>query len=120
MNKYQALHSFWSSFSLKAYDETSVPNTAELPYITYESMFGEFGDTLAVTASVWYRSTSWSQVTEKVTEIENQIGRGGCIVPYDGGTLWICKGTPFAQRMSDASDDMIRRMVLNLQIEFES
>ena len=36
MDKAQALHSFWSGFGLTAYDENTVPDGAQLPYITYE------------------------------------------------------------------------------------
>ena len=77
MNKMQALQSFWSSFGLKAYDETSVPDNAQLPYITYEVSSNDFGNTLAQTASLWYRSSSWSEITAKEQEIANFITRGG-------------------------------------------
>ena len=118
MNKMQALHNFWSSFGLTAYEETSVPDTAVLPYITYESSSDSFGANLAMTASIWYRSTSWYNPTLMEMTIENDIGRGGKLVKYDDGAFWIRKGIPWAQKMSDASDDMIRRIVLNVEIEF--
>ena len=35
MNKEQAIHFFWSQFGLPAYDENSVPDDAQMPYITY-------------------------------------------------------------------------------------
>lgn len=118
MNKTQALYNFWSDFELNAYDETSVPDSAQLPYITYENADDSFGNEIAISASVWYRSTSWKDVTEKVVEISDAITRGGKLIVYDGGAFWIRKGSPWAQRMSDGSDDSIRRIVLNLVIEF--
>ena len=118
MDKIQALHSFWSGFGLKAYDETSVPDNAQLPYITYEVSSDEFGRTLMQSASVWYRSSSWTSITRKVDEISTYIGRGGRMIPYDGGSLWLRKDSPWAQRMSEPSDDMIRRAVLGILIEF--
>jgi hypothetical protein len=118
MNKEQTLHAFWSGFGLKAYDETSVPDNAELPYITYEVAVDEFGANVAQTASLWYRSSSWGEITEKEQEISDYITRGGRVLGFDGGAIWLCKGSPWAQRMNDPSDEMIRRIVLNTQIEF--
>lgn len=120
MDKYQVLHKFWSSFKLKAYDETSVPTDAQLPYITFESGIDDFNNVMGLTASLWYRSTSWAEVTEKCKEIEKFIGRGGCLIQYDEGAMWIAKANPWAQHMTDSNDDMIRRIVLNTQVEFLS
>ena len=118
MNKIQALNSFWNGFGLKAYDEYSVPDNTALPYITYEVSDSDFGDTLAQTASLWYRSSSWSEITAKEQEISDFITRGGRMITYDGGALWIQKASPWAQRLDDPSDEMIRRIVLNIVVEF--
>lgn len=122
-DKSQALHGFWSSFTLPAYDESTVPtgdNAPAFPYITYNVVMDSLDSTVSLTASVWYRSSSWADITAKADEINNKIGNGGRIVPYDNGALWIKRGTPFAQRMADDSDDMIRRIYLNIEAEFLS
>lgn len=119
MNKIQAYQAFWTSFGLPAYDETHVPDGAQLPYITIEVSEDFFDNDLALTASIWYRSESWKDITEKAMAISEAIGRGGRIVPYDGGGIWIRRGSPWAQRMSDTEDDMIRRIVLNVIVEYE-
>lgn len=118
MNKVQALNSFWSSFSLKAYDETSVPDDATLPYITYETSIGELNRKVALTASLWYRSFSWEDIELKEIEIADFIGKGGLLIPYEDSSFWIVKGSPWAQRMAESSDDTIRRIVLNVEVEF--
>lgn len=117
MNQIQTLHAFWSGFGLKAYDETSVPDGTELPYITYEAGDDDFGHPIALSASLWYRSSSWAGITEKEMQIADFIGRGGRMLAYDGGALWIQKASPWAQRMAEPSDDTIRRIVLNIQLE---
>lgn len=117
MNNLQAYHSFWSGFGLPAYDENSVPDSAKMPYITYEAVDGFFGDRIQLSASLWYRSQSWASITEKEKEIALDIGRGGKYIPCDDGAIFIDRGTPWAQRMGDASDDSIRRVVLNIEIE---
>ena len=117
-DKIQALHNFWSSFGLTAYDENSVPDDARLPYITYEVSSDDFGHTLAQTASLWYRSTSWADITKKEQQIADFITKGGRMIAYDDGAFWVQKASPWAQRMSDPSDDKIRRIVLNVTVEF--
>lgn len=118
MDKLQAYHSFWSGFGLKAYDETSVPDDASMPYITYEVIEDNFDHPVGVVASLWYRTTSWAKPIAKVNEIENVLTRGGKIVSYDGGAFWIKRANPWAQRMPDGSDDSVRRIILNIEVEF--
>lgn len=118
MNSMQALQQFWAGFKLPAYDETTVPDNAEMPYITYESSRGYFSNSISMTASLWYYSPSWAEIQAKETEIASFITLGGRQIAYDGGGMWIKRGTPWAQRMSDQSDKMIRRIVLNIEIEF--
>lgn len=119
MTALQALDRFWNGFNLVAYDENTVPDDAPLPYITYEASRDFFGATIAQSVSLWYRSKSWATITEKEEQIAEYIGKGGKMVLYDGGAFWIKRGQPWAQRQPDAADDTIRRIVLNIEIEFE-
>lgn len=121
MDKAQAIHDFWSSFGLPAYDSATVPtgDAAPLfPYITYDVKMDSMDSALPMSASIWYRSTSWEQITHKTEDIAQLIpGSGYYIRPIDGGYMWVTRGSPFAQRMSDP-DDMIRRMYINIMVEF--
>jgi hypothetical protein len=119
MTKEQALHTFWSQFGVKAYDQNTVPDDEALPYITYEVGVDNFGNTNALTASIWDKSKSWASVTTILRRIENSLAYGGQTVGYDNGMAWIKRGVPFAQRMSDP-DDSIRRIVLNIEVDFNS
>lgn len=118
MDKAQALNSFWSSFGLTAYDEQTVPDDASLPYITYETITDALGNTLPLTASIWYRSTTWEDAEKKAQEIASGIGEGGTVIGYDTGALWITRGTSFAQRIAEPNDDTIRRIHININAEF--
>ena len=121
MTKAAAIYQFWKSFGLPTYEENSVPtgdNAPALPYLTYQFATDDFGKEVALTSSLWYRSTSWTQANEKAEEVSKAIGRGGKMLPCDGGAIWIKKGTPFAQNMGDESDDMIKRKYLNLVVEY--
>lgn len=119
MDKEQAIHSFWSSFGLPAYDENTVPDDAVMPYITYSVSTGSLEDQLSLGGSVWYRSTSWAEAARKVNQIAEFIGAGGHrIMRIDDGYLYLTKGVPFSNRMSDPGDDMTRRVYINVNAEF--
>lgn len=118
MTKASALYGFWSGFGLTAYEENTVPTDAEFPYITYQVVTDSFGAEVAMTASVWYRGTSWVEANAKAEEISRYISRGGKIIPVDGGVLWLKRGTPFSQSMGDETDDLIKRKYLNITAEF--
>lgn len=120
MTREKALHQFWSSFGLKAYDEMTVPtgdDAPALPYITYEVVTDNLNHPVSISGSVWYRSTSWTEVTQKAEQIAEAIGYGHLMIKIDGGYMYLTRGTPFAQRVGD-EDDSIRRILLNLTCEY--
>lgn len=121
MDKAQALQNFWESFGIPAYEQTTVPESAKMPYITYSVSTDSLDNVVNMTASVWYHSTSWKDISEKTEQIARYIvGMNPPSIKFDGGRLYIAKGNPFAQRMADPNDDMIRRMYLNIQAEYLS
>ena len=121
MDKAQALQNFWESFGIPAYEQTTVPDTATMPYITYSVSTDTLGNVVNMTASVWYHSTSWKDISIKTEQIAKRIVEmQPPAIKFDGGRLYIAKGTPFAQRMADPSDNMIRRMYINIQAEYLS
>ena len=118
MTKSAAIYQFWNSFGLTAYEENTVPHDAVFPYITYQLVTDSFGLEIQITASLWYRSESWTAINAKAEEISQTISRGGKIIPCDGGAIWMKRGQPFAQNMGDESDDLIKRKYLNITAEF--
>ena len=118
MTKAAAIYHFWSSFGLTAYEENTVPTDADFPYITYQLVTDSFDREIPVTASLWYRSESWTGINAKTEEISQKISRGGKIVSCDGGAIWLKRGQPFAQSMGDESDNLIKRKYLNITAEF--
>ena len=118
MTKAAAIYQFWNSFGIKAYEENTVPTDATFPYVTYQLVTDSFDRDVAATASLWYRSESWTAINAKTEEISAHIGLGGKIIKCDGGRIWIKRGQPFAQNMGDESDDLIKRKYLNLTVEY--
>ena len=118
MTKAAAIYQFWNSFGLTAYEENTVPTDADFPYITYQLATDSFDREIPLTASLWYRSESWTGVNAKTEEISQKISRGGKIISCDGGAIWLKRGQPFAQNMGDESDNLIKRKYLNITVDF--
>ena len=118
MTKAAAIYQFWSGFGLTAYEENTVSDDAKFPYITYQLVTDSFYREIPLTASLWYRSESWTSINAKTEEISQKISRGGKIISCDGGAIWLKRGQPFAQNMGDERDDLIKRKYLNITAEF--
>ena len=126
MTKEAAIHEFWNSFGLKAFEENYVkdadengnPIKPEFPYITYQLVTDSFDREVMATASVWYRDYGWKKANAKAEEISRYIGGGGCLLDCDGGFIWLKRGSPFAQNMGDESDDLIKRKYINVTVEY--
>lgn len=118
MTKAAAIYQFWNSFGLTAYEENTVPDDADFPYITYQLATDSFDYEIPLTASIWYRSESWTAINAKTEEVSQKISRGGKFIPCDGGAIWLKRGQPFAQSMGDESDNLIKRKYLNITAEF--
>lgn len=118
MTKQDALYDFFSSFGLTAYEATNVPEDATLPYLTYTYADDDFyGNQAAIIVNLWYRTESNATPNDKVSDIADIVGRGGAMIPCDGGVIWMKKGSPFAQSIADSDPD-IRRRYINLTAEF--
>ena len=117
MDKSQAIDNFWNRFGIPAYDENTVPQDAPLPRITYNVETDSLDNPVGMNASLWYRSRSWKDISKKAEEIGEYITKMfPPTIQIDGGRLYITKGSPFAQRMSDP-DDSIRRIYLSIEAE---
>lgn len=119
MTKEAALQAFYERF-LPAYQENAVPtgaNKPAYPYITYEMATDSWGTPVALSASLWYRTTSWLAPNAMSRSIERAIGRTGLYLPCDGGAVYISRGKPFSRSGSDA-DDTIKRKILTIMVEY--
>lgn len=116
MDKGQAVQWFWSRFGLNAYDQYTVPEDAQMPYITYSFAMNKMDNVVLLNASLWYRSTSWKAITQKAEEIANYLNMYN-IIPLDEGYLYLYRGTPFAQRKADKDTD-VRRIYFNVNAEY--
>lgn len=120
MDKWQALHKFWSSFDIPAYRELRVPDLKDItyPYITYQAVSGGWDDEITGTASIYDNQSSLERIDGIADAIEHFVETTNGI-DFDGGKLRYWKGsTPFAQDMGDPDDDRISHKVINVNFEF--
>lgn len=120
MDSQQALNNWWNSFGWRSFEENTVPDNALTTYghyLTYTAGTSEFDRPIMLSASLWERSPSWAGTVNKASEIEAAIGLGGTVIPFDGGMIWIKRGSPFSQRMAD-EDDTVRRVYINVEVEY--
>ena len=110
----RALYLFWHSFSLDAYTTQTVPDNAQVPYITYSLVETEPTEAASHYAQVFYRATDNVAMAEKVDEIKAAIGTGK-LLRTDDGYVCIRPSTPYVQLMTD-KDPANRYAYINLQI----
>lgn len=117
MDKETAFYQLWSSFSIPAYDENSVPKNADYPRIDYQVITDSFDSVVYPMAKLWYRSSSWEDIDQKKKEIAARLADLAPI-PLDDGYMHVTAGTPFAQRTAAENDDTVKGYILNLAVEF--
>lgn len=116
--KAAAVYRFLNDFGIPAYPSSAVPEDAKFPYITYDLVTGAWDSgEVNMSFNVWYKTSSEAAPNAKVQEISERIGLGGIILICDGGSMWIKRGEPWCQSMTDI-DDNIKRRYLNITIEF--
>lgn len=119
MTKAAALLNFFKGFGIDAYPDTSVPEDASFPYLTYSPIFDSYrGEEIFIPVNLWYRTTSEKTPNDKAQEISKFIGMGGRIVLCDEGALWIKRGSPFVQSMVAGDDNTLKRRYINITVEY--
>lgn len=117
--KAAAVHSFLSGFGIPAYAASSVPDDAVYPYLTYNLVDGAWGDTeLAMQVDIWYYGDGEAAPNTKVQEISHAIGLSGVLLRCDAGCIWVKRGSPFAQAVTESTDDKMKRRYVNIDLEY--
>lgn len=112
INAASTLYQFFSSFGIPAYESHSVPDDAELPYITYVLNDGNWTSAVSIIATVWYKDTSLRGLSEKVDEIKKAVGEGLSFSIPEGGAIYLYRDTPFAQMQNTGKDGVVAAYLL--------
>ena len=112
----KGLNQFFSQFGT-AYIETSVPESAEFPYITYKCGSEDWNNKALISCSIYSKSSSYLELSEIAEKILDSA-RNGAIINVDGGYLCIYLGEPEFQIVPNA-DYNIRQGYINFVVHCE-
>lgn len=120
MTKEAALQSFFEQF-LPAYAASAVPEDVEFPYLTYELITSAWEEgEVGLTVNLWYYTTSEAIPNTMARLISLMIGAGGVQVPCEDGTIWLTRGSPWCQSLTDSTDSRIKRRYLNITANYNT
>ena len=109
-----ALYGFFSGFDIPAYGTNTVPDDAELPYLTFPLTEPEWSSSASFYVTVYYRNeVSNYQSLSKADEIVQAIGPG-VYLECEGGIIMLTPMTPLIQELPPDGD--VRGAYINLQI----
>lgn len=111
-NLAKSIYSFFSPIA-PAFLENSVPSGTPFPYITYSLNSEDWFKEGLIQVRIWTKSSSLIQVADLTDKLEDIIGNGITVKLVGGGTIYIYKGSPFAQFVSD-DDISIKTVYINL------
>ena len=118
MTKGAALQSFFDSI-MTSYASSAVPDDATLPYLTYELITSAWdGGEVGLTVNMWFRTTSEKEPNEAVDKLSKAIGLGGVFLHCDDGVIWLKRGSPWAQSLTDETDKTIKRRYIHVTAEY--
>ena len=100
LNTAATLKTFFSGFGLPAYTLDSVPETVELPYITYPLVEPEWDQQANGYCQIWYRKNRLSELLAKADQISAAIGTMKKF-EMPGGYLVLYPSTPQTQILTD-------------------
>lgn len=109
----------WNGGHMRFYASTSVPDDVIFPYGTYELITSTWdGGEVGLTVNLWFHTTSEAVPNAKAEELSAAIGIGGKIIPCDGGYIWLKRGSPWCQSLTDDTDQNIKRRHINVTAEY--
>ena len=121
MTKGQAIQEFFSSFDLPAYPLSSVPDDVIFPYLTYQLITDAgIGNTVTIPVSLWFYTESEAIPNAKAAQISAEIDYGGTVLQFDGGAVWVRRGTPWCRSERDDTAPNIKLRTLNVELEYIS
>lgn len=119
MTKAAALYQFFSGFGIAAYASTAVPDDVTFPYLTYEVITSAWeGGEVGLTVNLWYYTESEATPNAKAQELSEALGIGGKLLKCDGGYIWLKRGSPWCQSLTDDTSPTIKRRYINISAEY--
>lgn len=122
MNEQEAIYQFLAGFGIPAYAVSAVPSEPKFPYLTYNLVTGDFlSGEVPMEVNLWFYTASEAAPDKKARELSKAIGYGGKILPFDGGAIWLKRGSPWCQNVPEGTgNSMVKRRYINIDLEYIS
>lgn len=120
----KALYRFWSSFGLPAWGQDTVPETAVLPYITFDTVSGDAMGSTILSGTVWLYDAAEIDADAHRAVILDQIAEA---VPHtglrldteDGGFIMLYRNSGnFQRNVQDPEDRKVVGGRTTLEVHF--
>lgn len=111
--KAAAFNKWASSFGMPAYSSSSVPEGAELPYVTYDFGVAAYGQPAFSCAVSLWTGGSDADANARASEI---CGSLPCFAECDGGALLLTAGSPAWQSVAE-EEPGVKRRYINVDID---
>lgn len=111
---YTALYTFFSGIG-NAYVEGNVPDSAVLPYLTYEISIPKWNDKTLIGVNCYSRSSGFSEVTTLAQSVLDAVGTGVRLDLGSNSYIILYKGSPLLQEIVE-EDFMIKHLYIILQM----
>ncbi len=115
--KAAAIQSLLERVGIPVYTASSVPDDAEMPYMTYTPVNDSFDHETSLIANIWCYGDGEVEPNALAQTLSELIGRGGRVIRCDDGAIWVKRDQPFCQAVTD-EDDKVKRRYINLIVEF--
>ena len=116
----EAAFSAWlaGAVGATAYADGHVPDSAAYPFATFSLPASAWGDApAAATVDLWTRGEGEAATNALARKLSAAIGLGGAMVACDGGGMWLTRGEPWCQPVTD-EDPVVSRRRINVSVEW--
>ena len=122
MKKDRALHAWFKNFTdrndLGVYVNTSVPDGAVLPYMTYTYTTGSMGDLpVSSTVNMWFKTSSEAIPNDAAEKFRKYVEANDRI-ECDEGCIFVYPGQPWCISQNDSTDKTVKLRYINLTMDF--
>ena len=116
MTQEAAMTEFLGRTGLPVYAAGEVPAQPPAGYITLQFAGGLWGQTIAAEADLWLTDDGQTNINALSRRLLARLDHGGCMLPCDGGALWVTAGSPAAAALTDSTGPNLRRRRVNLTV----
>ena len=109
----RALYQFWASFGVPAWSQDTVPDSAALPYIVFDTVAGAPMDATILTGTVWLRDdadgvSGNALRAQYLDQIAKAIPPAGVKLPAgDGYIVFYRNSGNFQRTVQDPEDKLV-------------